>query len=66
MGTACATERSKCIDDNRQAKLQGRQAAEGGFASATETANGAAPRGLQPLGLDAKRDGLLYVPQLTR
>jgi len=55
----------ECIDDNRQAKLQGRQAAEAGFASATEQPTEAAPRGLQPL-LDAKRDGLLYVPQLTR
>ena len=42
---------------------QGRQAAEAGRLLARPTQpTEAAPRGLQPLGLDAKRDGLLYVP----
>lgn len=44
-------------------KKQGRQAKEAGRLLARPTQpTGAAPRGLQPLGLDAKRDGLLYVP----
>ncbi len=44
-------------------KLQGRQALVAGLLLARPTQpTAAAPRGLQPLGLDAKRDGLLYVP----
>ncbi len=44
-------------------KLQGRQAAEAGLLLARPTQpTEAAPRGLQPLGLSVKRDGLLYVP----
>jgi predicted esterase len=44
-------------------KLQGRQALAAGLLLARPTQpTAAAPRGLQPLGLDAKRDGLLYVP----
>jgi len=55
-------EESVSMTTNRQ-KLQGRQAAEAGLLLARPTQpTGAAPRGLQPLGLSDKRDGLLYVP----
>lgn len=44
-------------------KKQGRQATEAGILLARPTQpTAAAPRGLQPLELSAKRDGLLYVP----
>ncbi len=48
---------------NKQ-KLQGGQAAEAGIllARPTQPTTAAPPRGLQPLGLSDKRDGLLYVP----
>ncbi len=65
IATACGTERinrsvSMTIDKQ---KLQGRQALVAGLLLARPTQpTAAAPRGLQPLGLDAKRDGLLYVP----
>lgn len=41
---------------------QGGQAAEGRLLARPIKPIGAAPPGLQALGLDGKRDGLLYVP----
>ena len=65
IATACGTERIKrsvSMTIDKQ-KLQGRQALVAGLLLARPTQpTAAAPRGLQLLGLDAKRDGLLYVP----
>ena len=49
---------------NKQKKLQGTQAAEAGIllARPTQPTTATPPRGLQPLKLSDKRDGLLYVP----
>ena len=66
MGAACTTnsmERITLMRTDKQ-KNQDRQASTNGRVLARPMQpTGTAPVGLQPLGLSAKRDGLLYVPK---
>jgi predicted esterase len=66
IGTACTTNSIERITLMRTDKRQNqdRQASTNGRLLARPTQpTGTAPVGLQPLGLSAKRDGLLYVPK---
>lgn len=66
LSLSCGTEQSQgemLVQTNRRQEQTDGQAREGVLQARPKQVNSASPVGVQKLNLDAKRDGLLYVPQ---